>query len=149
MVNKKIIIIVLILVILGGSVFFIAELFRKPAASLKINKIEISPAELEREYTNGVTKIINFYFENSKTINLEGLGGEVLKTESRKWLALVLKTKNDLLGLRVPTKYKDLHLDLILGLSFLEQGIAGDEQKLKEGEDKLNKIINDYPWLKK
>lgn len=146
--NKKIVIIILILVILGGSVFFIAELFRKPAVSLKVNKIEISPEELEREYTDGVALIIKSYFENRKTINLEGLRGEALKIESEKLLALVLKTKNDLLGLRVPAKYKDLHLDLILGLSFLEQGIAGDEQKLKEGEDKLNKIIEDYPWLK-
>lgn len=146
--KKKIVIIILILVILGGSVFFIAELFRKPAVSLKVNKIEISPEELEREYTDGVALIIKSYFENRKTINLEDLRGEALKIESEKLLALVLKTKNDLLGLRVPAKYKDLHLDLILGLSFLEQGIAGDEQKLKEGEDKLNKIIEDYPWLK-
>lgn len=146
--DKKIIIIFLILIVLGGSVFFIVKLLWPSSVSLNINKIEISPEELEKEYIDQVASITMSYFENRKNINLEDLGGEALKTESQKWLALVLKTKNDLLELRVPAKYKDLHLDLVLALSFLEQGIAGDEQKLKQGEDKLNKIIVDYPWIK-
>jgi len=146
--NKKTFVIIILIVILGGLIFFIAKLFRKPKDSLGNFKTEVSLVELEKEYIDSVTRVMKTYFEGKKLINLTDLQNTALKTEQEKWIDLILKTKNDLLKLKVPAKYKDLHLDLVISFNFLEEGVKGNEEKLKEGEKKLDKIIEQYPWLR-
>lgn len=52
--------------------------------------------------------------------------------------------KAKLLGLKVPTDYKDVHLRLVIALSNLE---AGNERAAK-GQAELVSVTNDFPWLK-
>jgi hypothetical protein len=63
-------------------------------------------------------------------------------------LAAIATTRDELLALTVPTKYKDLHLDLIVALSQLEVGYQGDAARLEVGRQSLRQAQESYSWLR-
>lgn len=92
---------------------------------------EISNPELEKEYVNKVQEILADYMKKYDT----------LKNDQQEWGSLVTETQNKILEVTVPSKYKDFHLDLVLSLSLIKQGLsASDEKKLEESENKLKDL---------
>ena len=63
-------------------------------------------------------------------------------------LEFINQTKNQLLALKMPTKYKDLHLDLILAMTKMEDYLEdGDEGKKAESEELIQQAKTEYEWL--
>lgn len=147
--NKKIIIpILIILLLIAGAILFIKKPNPQPAGKVEENVKIISPAEQEKNYETDAAKIMKNYFSEKELIAVAGNANGTATVDNAKWLDLIAKTKNDLLALHVPVKYKDLHLNLILGLSAIEQGTDGDKNKIAEGEEKISQTTKDYPWLR-
>lgn len=63
--------------------------------------------------------------------------------------ALFIKqTKDQLLGLLVPTKFKDLHINLILALTKAEEYFQDeDKEKLQESQVLINQAKKGHEWL--
>jgi len=56
--------------------------------------------------------------------------------------------KDQILDLRAPAKYLDLHLNLVIALESLEQGEkTADQAKIESAMDKLNELKTAYPWI--
>ena len=61
----------------------------------------------------------------------------------------VSRTKNSLLGLKMPAQFKDLHLNLVLAMDKMEDYlIDGDEGKLRESQELIKQAKEEYEWLK-
>jgi hypothetical protein len=148
--KKNLIIIpaIIALLICVGVIFTLLNLKNKNTGNSPEENIKIiSPAEQETNYETEAGKIIKNYFQEKESITVADGTNEAAAVDNIKWLDLLSKTKNNLLGLRVPVKYKDLHLNLILGLSFIEQGLRGEKNKPEEGEEKISEATKTYPWL--
>lgn len=63
-------------------------------------------------------------------------------------LVAITQTRQALLDLRVPSKYQDLHLKLVIALSQLEAGHQGDADKLSRGQALLSEAIESQQWLR-
>ncbi|OGY44901.1 MAG: hypothetical protein A2729_03925 [Candidatus Buchananbacteria bacterium RIFCSPHIGHO2_01_FULL_39_14] len=82
--------------------------------------------EIESQYQAKVREVLNTYWLNGEISSLKG----------------------KILDLRAPAKYLDFHFNLVVALEFLEQGkTQADNQKIKQGEEKINRLKNDYPWI--
>lgn len=55
----------------------------------------------------------------------------------------IINVREKILALQVPAEYRQLHLDLVIALTHLEQ-----ENTLAQGQEELNGIIKDNEWLK-
>ncbi|MDD4332885.1 MAG: hypothetical protein PHT51_02125 [Patescibacteria group bacterium] len=100
------------------------------------NYIDYKTANIERNYQNNLSDIINEYlvYRENNTLNIENIE----------------KLKNELLGLKVPGDLKDLHLAIFLSLNKIEDAITrGDEKEKNFNIEKINEQMSKYPWLKK
>ncbi len=105
-----------------------------------------------KNYTPGEIKNFNF-FHNQETINNKGVDVNVYKKELKEAVNYVMasindqkaieESKNKILALQVPAEYRQLHLDLVIALTHLEQS-----DKFEQGQRELEKIIKDNDWLK-
>ena len=57
------------------------------------------------------------------------------------------QSTNSLLALLVPSKHKDLHLEIVLSLNLLRQGSLGEETLYEEGLRRLQALVDQYSWL--
>lgn len=99
----------------------------KPVNQEKNDQAENKPAvDLEKEYEAMVVEVLRPYFEEEKIDNI----------------------KDQLLELKVPPKYLDLHFDLVIAFEQIEQGQkASEQEKIEAGLEQIKKIKNQYPWL--
>jgi len=99
----------------------------KPVNQEKNDQVENKPAvDLEKEYEAMVVEVLKPYFEKERIDNI----------------------KDQLLELKVPPKYLDLHFDLVIAFEQIEQGQkASDQEKIEAGLEQIKKIKNQYPWL--
>lgn len=128
--TKRLIIIsgVLAAAIIAAVVFWHYVSIRKSANSpSKTNQSAlVSNPELERLYEQHLATILKPFWstQNAGTI------------------------KNQILELRAPGKYLDLHLNLVLAFDLLERGQqAADQAIINQALEKLNKLKSTYPWL--
>jgi hypothetical protein len=63
-------------------------------------------------------------------------------------LLRVEKTLNELLDLKVTEGYKKIHLDLVVALNQMRNGLRGEAAALQVGQAALDELIKDNPWLK-
>ncbi|MCK4554023.1 hypothetical protein KAU19_03600 [Candidatus Parcubacteria bacterium] len=60
----------------------------------------------------------------------------------------VKQTKNSFLALKMPSKYKDLHLNLVLAMDKMEDYLFdGDEGKLRASQELIKQAKEEYEWL--
>jgi len=60
-----------------------------------------------------------------------------------------LGLKEQILDLRAPAKFLDLHLNLVLALQDLETGTgASDQTKIDLAKNNIKELIESYNWLK-
>lgn len=140
-------------VLAGSMVLFLAiaigGLLRKPAAPGVVAGSTAGPAinnnqELAANYQLAVKKIVANY-QNDVDLVLTGN----LAADREKWQFVIEDVSDKLLVLTVPKELMELHLDLVSAFSIINQGLLpdGDENKIKEGQEKLNFIIKNNPWL--
>ena len=60
----------------------------------------------------------------------------------------IAELKNKLLGLKVPTKFKELHIQFVLALTKIENYLSRqDEQEKSISQQITNQLKADYSWL--
>lgn len=131
---KKIIILLLVAV-LALAVYFIYN--KKPVGEIgnKIEKIEkVDTEKLENNYKAEVKLIFARFL--------------VLAGRDDLSVLELRQVRDELLELKVPTKFKDLHLGFALAISRLENFLSGGDDKEKEiSRDIIKKIKQDYDWI--
>jgi len=114
----------------------------------------LNPEELNDQYQEAAKSIVPILGVLATPIS------DHLDLEKR--LETASRIKETIFDLKVPGQYQNLHLDLVsitdgLESLFLErqrletdQDIGEQESKIdfREVEEEINKMINDYPWLK-
>ncbi|MEK7557987.1 MAG: hypothetical protein AAB530_02150 [Patescibacteria group bacterium] len=94
----------------------------------------ITTAQMEEKYKAQVKKILNYY--------------EKLISTNDYTLGQIVQTKNKLLNLQVPTKFKDLHINLVLTLTRMENYLTNkDEAEKIIAQQLINQIKIDYSWI--
>ncbi len=86
-----------------------------------------SNLQLEKEYQQSLKVILQPFFKENQ---FSGIREQILE-------------------LRAPVKYLDLHLNLVLAFDLIQQGQeASDQAKIEEGLEKINQLKDQYPWIK-
>lgn len=137
--NIKSILLIVLLVLAGGVVFYL--LFTSEPAKNNQNgekaqvTSEKSQAELEQEYKNNLKPIVAEYSKATENNNYS--------------LDQATQTKNKLLELKgVPKKYQDLHINLVLALTAMEDAFAkSDEEGKIKSQQLVNQLKSDNAWL--
>ncbi|MBU0879697.1 MAG: hypothetical protein ABIJ83_04475 [Patescibacteria group bacterium] len=94
----------------------------------------ITTAQMEEKYQTQVKKISNYY--------------EKLISTNDYTIDQITQTKNKLLNLQVPTKFKDLHINLVLALTRMENYLTNkDEAEKIIAQQLINQVKIDYSWI--
>lgn len=106
-----------------------------PQAIMKIEQNQLTKVEqLEADYTREVKPI---FAELVELINQQKYTNQE-----------VSRLKQQLLNLIVPTKFKNLHLDLFLAIIKMENYLASGKSSEKiESQQLINQAKADYNWL--
>jgi len=117
----------IIFVFLG---FTLAGCFNQ--SELQVNKdIQNQPKQEEQnnlvaDYESNLVAILKPYWEDKEIIGI----------------------KDKILTLKAPAQYLDLHFNLVVAFESLEQGqLTSNQNKTKEGEEKIQALRTEYPWL--
>lgn len=62
-------------------------------------------------------------------------------------LNLVSEIEEKLLELRVPSEGRAVHFELVSALEMIKQGLAGQTDKLSQGQERLKKVFSENLWL--
>jgi len=104
------------------------------AAEQGQNPLPISHEELVRNYEARAKAAVSEY-------NGLEVKGSFTADEIRK-------VKDELLGLKVPAEFKELHVQLVLGLTKIEDSLAAGDAKIRtEGQKKIEQAKATYTWL--
>ncbi len=139
---------ILLLLFVFAAVVFVLYFFKtaKPAviANKQINKIsekinkKTDKIDLERvkaQYKNDVNNILSNYSNLIQTNNFTA--------------AQIKSIKKQLLGLKVPSMFKDLHVNLVLAVTKMENFLSNGNSEDKFFSQKMiNKSKKNYNWLK-
>ncbi|NCQ16486.1 hypothetical protein GW814_02445 [Candidatus Falkowbacteria bacterium] len=90
--------------------------------------------QLENNYTTEAKELFNDYSKmvQADSFTLEGLAA----------------LKNKILDLKVPTKFKELHINLVLALTKMENYLnSRNEQEKIFSQQMVNQLKADYSWL--
>lgn len=122
-------IIILILIILGGVGIYLILIKKNNQSRTNINFLNepISNPLLEEDYEKNIKEILEAFANQKTQLN---------------------ETIEKILKLTVPAKYKDLHLNLVIALTKIQQGREETNQaKIEEGLADLDKIRQKHNWL--
>ncbi|MFH1405023.1 MAG: hypothetical protein ABIH21_02910 [Patescibacteria group bacterium] len=78
-------------------------------------------------------------------VSLESVGKNAESLDD--YSSAVDSAVDQLLELKVPSKYKDLHLKLVTGFNQIKNGINGEEGALEKGQEVLNSLSARNNWL--
>ncbi|MFA6254863.1 MAG: hypothetical protein WC675_02365 [Patescibacteria group bacterium] len=82
--------------------------------------------DLVADYESNLVEILKPYWESNK----------------------ILGIKDKILALKAPAQYLDLHFSLVVAFESLEQGqLASDQNKIEDGQAKIQALKTEYPWL--
>ena len=104
------------------------------------NKTLVQEKTFEAEdlinYQPAVTKILNNFYQKYNEADQDFLK-----------VILADKTLDQLLALKVPSQYKELHLKIAVDLNLIQHGLTDQPENLKKGLDNLHLLNQEYPWL--
>ncbi|MDO9399200.1 MAG: hypothetical protein Q7T79_00720 [bacterium] len=135
MIKREQILISLIFVFLLVAIYlvFTSKTIQKVDQS-NLTTANVDIAQLEEKYQTQVKKIFNNY--------------EKLIVNNNYTLDQIVQIKNRLLNLQVPTKFKDLHINLILALTRIENWLMNkDETEKVIAQQIIDQIKIDYSWI--
>lgn len=124
---KIILLFLLFILISAGFIFFGRNNSNSSqnAPGTRNSKTTSNP-QLEQEYEQEVKRILKPFFQDKQTAGL----------------------KDQILSLRAPAKYLELHLKLVLSFDKIYQGQKENDQSIIEsGFQNLDQLKNKYPWL--
>lgn len=129
------------ILILLSVIFFLLILYllitAEPVKKMDLTDNKFNTSQLER--------LTNNYQEQAGVIIANYL--KLLKDDSYN-LDQVKQIKDKLLELKVPTIFKNLHIDLVLALTKMENFLLeGKEPDKIESQRIINQIKADYSWL--
>lgn len=137
--SKRLKILLLLLVVTASMFFYL--LFTSKSLNQKLNNevnnnfvnIEKTKEQMTTEYKASVTKIISDYY------NLDISSTTVSEVEI---------VRENLFGLTVPAELKDLHLNLVMALTKMEDYLAGNNKEAREESEKImDQAKLDNNWL--
>jgi hypothetical protein len=102
----------------------------------EVSKIEDSPAVTFVQYQIAAHEALGNFREQFDT-----------DTYWEARLNLVSEVEEKLLELLVPAEGRAVHFELVSALEIIKQGLAGQSEKLVEGQERLEKIFSENPWL--
>jgi hypothetical protein len=98
------------------------------------SEVKVDLEKMRKEYKEGIGEAFAEF--------------SVLKDNADLTVPRVEKIKNQALDLKVPSEFKDLHLDFVLAMVRMEDFIqTGSEEAKTTGEELIEKIKGNYPWL--
>lgn len=106
--------------------------------------------EQKKEVQKKEEKIDLFHLEQAYKSQTKLILANYLRLAQDETLALdiVGRTKDQLLNLKVPAQFKDLHLSLVLALDKMENYINnGDQAEKQKSFELIDKAKKDYDWL--
>ena len=110
-------------------IFLLSACAKSPNLFTNLNTSQpetLSLEEIERQYESSLQEILKPGWENKE---ISGI-------------------KDKILALKAPTKYLDLHFNLVIAFELIEQGQkAADQAKIEDGLEKIAKLKTQYPWL--
>jgi len=128
--------------------------YNQAAKKMPVIEAPVDLAKLEADYKANVKKAL---FDYDQILAEAGLAGEdsLLNDETsfvlgdNEVLAIDLaELKISLMGLRVPEEFRDLHVDLVLSLSYLKQALEDqDDSARSQGLAMLRGARSEYSWL--
>jgi len=116
---------VLLVIIAFGSIYWFYV--KTPNDSSSPQQSAARNVELERQYEKSVKEILTPFWAGQPTSGI----------------------RQQLLDLRAPALYLNLHINLVLAFDLIEQGqTESDQAKIESGLDRLNGLAGQYAWLK-
>lgn len=116
-------------------IFTSADFSRKTEPTGESGQIKIDLGLLEKNYKTQTKVILANYLrlaQDEESLNIEQ----------------VRQTREQLLALKVPTQFKDLHLNLVLALTKMEDFLTGgDREKKIASQQLINEAKANYIWL--
>lgn len=133
--QKILIFLLLILLALIAYLILTSESVKPTAPAAKSQPAEQEKAaRLEADYQSGVKPIFADYGK---------LDGENNITADK-----IAELKNRLLALKVPAKFKELHIRLVQILDGMQDYLSQNNQKMKNQSSQIfNQLKADYSWL--
>ncbi len=95
-----------------------------------------SPSVSAQAYERDVAQIMARLKERSEMVEDDEAHYDILSSAT-----------SDLLALKVPASYQPVHLELVVSLDLLRQGVFGEEAKVEEGVRRLEALRQTYSWL--
>jgi len=136
--KKMLLIFIIVLLVVVGIIFAANQDRRKEfvseSAAGNQDKTKENNVKIEEEYRSGVRKVF------SKLVEFE--------KKDEKSTATISEIKTELLNLRVPKEYKNLHVNILFSILKIEQYVSGGNPKEKaESEQYINRAKEENPWL--
>jgi len=97
----------------------------KPAINAPAEKVDLE--KLTQNYEQGIKNALVQFWENNRAA----------------------EAKEEILDLKTPSQYLDLHLSLVIALETIEQGnLTADSAKIQAGLEKINQLAAQYSFIK-
>jgi hypothetical protein len=130
-------------IVLGALTIGLITLFvysSKPAE--QVRNVSMEPAQQfiapsEGEYESGLKDALQPYFKEYD--GAENNGVRIILIES---------TLSDVLDLRLPTTYKELHLDIAVALNLISTGLRAEGGDVEAGRARIDALAATYSWMK-
>ncbi len=122
--NKKGVLILFAIIII--VVFIIAIQRNKNIADKDVNEQPVDLEQLAKDYQDGLQAIMPEYKALIDNTNQEAIDN----------------MRQKLLDLKMPTEFKEAHVQLVLLLEQMEQSVSAEDLQIN-----FNNIINKYDWL--
>jgi len=103
-------------------------------------------SRLTTSYERQAEGIITTYLTSRRDLLQQGSVDDDA-TARQQWATLAGTAKTDLLALRVPEDYRDVHLQLVLLFTGIENSAASDLTAVQTADNQLDALITQYPWL--
>lgn len=94
-------------------------------------------APTEREYESGMKEALAPYFSDFDTAENDGAR-----------IVIVEEALSDVLDLRLPVVYKELHLDIAVALTMIQASLRGEGGDLAAGRARLDALSQTNSWMK-
>lgn len=135
-------IIILATIVVGLLVYFKSQ----TPSGLPVGLAPVSSEKLTADYQTSASQVVSNYLQKRQTILQQGevANNPELQTQTGQ---IAAAAKNDLLALRVPEQYRDLHLQLVLLFTTSELNALSDYAVVVDQDNKLDNLLSQYSWL--
>lgn len=125
-----------------GSFLIVVAVLVVVLVLLNQSKTSTPPIDLEKKYQENLLIIKEKYLgAESLSLFAQRLFEETSQLAREENLVKLDKFRQELLQLSVPSNFKTLHLNLVLGLDLLEESIKEDDaNKYEEAIERLEKL---------